>query len=70
MFPVTFAASVNISTLVVVLLPIVFSIVAVVKGFIIKKTKLNIISDQSVAFVYIIILQDNKKYVIIEMVRL
>lgn len=37
MFPVTFAASVNTATLVVVLLPIVFSIVAVVKGFIIKK---------------------------------
>lgn len=39
MFPVTFAASVNIATLCVVALPVIFSLVAVVKGLIIRRAK-------------------------------
>ena len=37
MFPVTFSASVNIATVIVVALPVVFSLVSVVKGLILKR---------------------------------
>ena len=39
MLPVAFAASVNIATLIVVFLPVIFSLVAVVKGIILKLKK-------------------------------
>ena len=39
MFPVTFSASVNIATMIVVALPVLFSLVAVVKGLIIRRAK-------------------------------
>ena len=39
MLPVAFAASVNIATLIVVFLPVIFSLVALVKGLILKFRK-------------------------------
>ena len=39
MFPVTFSASVNIATMIVVALPVLFSVVALVQGLIIRRAK-------------------------------